>query len=169
MKNNLIPMAEIVGVHGVKGLVKLKILGTDAEALLDYGVFTDESGKKEFEIAALHQHGSIYLAEIENVTDRTAAEKLRGTKFCITRDHLPGIKQKDTFYHVDLIGLAAKYPDGNPLGKILAVANFGAGDLIEIKPLKGASFYVPFSDACVPKVDLAAGEIIVDPPPGLLD
>lgn len=166
---DLVLMAEIVGVHGIKGSVKLKIFSDSPEALPDYAPFCDATQKREFEILALSQHGNTFLAEIDGVKDRTAAEKLRGTKLYVPRDRLPGIEDSETFYHVDLIGLAAQWPDGKPMGKVVNVANFGAGDLVEIRPLKGASFYVPFTGDAVPHVDIKAGTITIDPPPGLLD
>ena len=166
--DGMIAMAEIVGVHGVRGLVKLKAYGNDAEALAEYGEFTDASGKI-FTIAEMQLHGNIWLAEFEGLADRTAAEKLRGTVLYMPRDNLPKIEDEKTFYHIDLIGLAAVYPDGAPMGKIMGVANFGAGDLLEIKPIKGASFYVPFTDEAVPEVSLEKRQVTVDPPPGLLD
>jgi 16S rRNA processing protein RimM len=162
-------MAEIVGVHGVKGVVKLKVFAEDPDALLDYSPLHDESGAKAFALLSLEPHKNIFLAELEGVGDRTAAEKLRGVKLYVPRDRLPAVDKKNTFYHADLAGLAAKYPDGRPLGRVLGVANFGAGDLLEIKPEQGASFYVPFTDKCVPGINLAAHEITVDPPAGLLD
>lgn len=162
-------MAEIVGVHGVKGLVKLKVFGNDAEALLDYETFTDAAGKKSYTLSDIQPHGTIYLAAIEGLSDRTAAEKMRGTILHIEKSALPEIEEEDTFYHVDLIGLAASWPDGRAMGKVVGVANFGAGDLVEVKPIKGASFYVPFTNDAVPHVDIAKKEITIDPPPGLLD
>lgn len=162
-------MAEIVGVHGVRGLVKLKVFAENPGMLLDYSPLCDESGAKTFALLSLEPHKNIWLAELEGIADRTAAEKLRGVKLHVPRDRLPAIQKQNTFYHSDLAGLAAKYPDGRPMGRVLAVANFGAGDLLEIKPDKGQSFYVPFTDKCVPGIDLAAKEITVDPPLGLLD
>lgn len=162
-------MAEIVGVHGIKGHVKLKIFGNDGDALLDYETFSDATGKKTYTLNAIQPHGTIHLAEIEGLNDRTAAEKLRGTVLHIPKGLLPKIKKKDTFYHIDLIGLAAHYTDGRVMGKVVGVANFGAGDLVEIKPEKGASFYLPFTNEAVPDVDIANKKITVDPPPGLFD
>jgi len=169
MTDTLVCMAEIVGVHGIKGLVKLKIHAGDPQSLLDYKTFTDSAQKRSFVLSDLQNHGNIFLARLDGVNDRTAAEKLRGTKLHVARAALPAIAEENTFYHVDLIGLAALYPDGAPLGRIVGVANFGAGDLLEIKPVKGASFYVPFTDAVVPKVDMEAKTVTVAPPPGLLD
>lgn len=162
-------MAEIVGVHGVKGWVKLKVFGEDPDILLDADSLSDAAGKKSFRIRKLHDHGNILLAEIEGLVDRTAAEKLRGTKIYMPREALPELKEENTFYHADLIGLTAKNTEGAIMGKVIAVANFGAGDLLDIKPEKGASFYIPFTHDIVPAVCLDKKEVTINPPPGLLD
>ena len=162
-------MAEIVGVHGIRGLVKLKIFSDNPGSLADYAPLCDPSGKKTYKLSSLQQHGNIWLAEIEGVKDRTAAEKLRGTKLCVARGDLPKIKDDNTFYHADLIGLEARWPDGKPMGRVIQVANFGAGDLLEVKPAKGASFYVPFTGKIVTEVNIAQKHVTIDPPPGLID
>lgn len=167
--DNLVLMAEVVGVHGIKGWVKLKIFSADPEGLADFAPFYDAKGQRTFELLAVQPHGNTYLAVIDGVTDRNAAEALRGTKLYLPRESLPDIDEDDTFYHVDLIGLAAQWPDGRPMGKVVNVANFGAGDLLEIRPTRGASFYVPFTNEVVPDVDMAKKIVTIDPPPGLLD
>lgn len=165
----LILMAEIVGVHGVKGMLKLKVFGDAPDKLMAYTPLCDASGKKAFTFLTFQPHGNIYLASLEGVTDRTAAEKLRGTKLYVPRAALPRIKDKNTYYHVDLIGLTAKDATGATIGTIIQVANFGAGDLLEIKPPKGASYYVPFTKTVVPEVDIEGREATVIVPQGLLD
>jgi 16S rRNA processing protein RimM len=167
--SGLLLMAEIAGAHGVKGAVKMKAFGDDPEALADYPPLSDAKGEKQFIIKAVTQHSSIWIAEIEGVNDRTAAEKLFGTQLYLSRADLPKLKKKNAYYHADLIGMTALLKDGGTLGTVIAVANFGAGDLLDIKPSKGGSFYVPFTNAVVPDVDLAAKTLTVDPPPGLLD
>jgi 16S rRNA processing protein RimM len=162
-------MAEIVGVHGVKGIVKLKIFSDNPESLIDYAPLCDSSGQPSFKITSLHQHGNIWLAELDGLKDRTAAEKLRGTKLYVSREELPKIKNDNTYYHADLIGMAALYPDGKPMGRVINVSNFGAGDLLEVKPVKGTSFYVPFTARIVTDVDMKTKEVTIDPPPGLID
>jgi 16S rRNA processing protein RimM len=162
-------MAEIVGVHGIKGMLKLKVFGDDPGKLPDYMPLCDASGKKKFNFLTFQPHQNIYLATLEGVADRTAAEKLRGTRLYVPREALPRIKDKDTYYHMDLIGLTARDAEGAIIGSIIQVANFGAGDLLEIKPLQGASYYVPFTKAVVPNVDMAAREATVIVPHGLLD
>lgn len=162
-------MAEIVGVHGIRGFVKLKLFSDNPQSLTGGAPLCDSSGSRHFKLLSVQKHGNIWLAQIEGVGDRTAAEKLRGTRLHVPRSDLPDIKDKKTFYHADLIGMTAKYPDGKILGTVIAVANFGAGDLLDVKPPRGASFYVPFTDAIVPDVDVEKKELTVDPPPGLID
>lgn len=169
MTMSLLLMAEIVGAHGIGGLVKLKIFADDAEKLPSYGTFLDADGKESFALRDVQPHGNIWLGRIEAVQDRTAAERLRGTQLFLDRARLPKIKKKDTFYYADLVGLTALYPDGKTLGTVVSVANFGAGDLVEIKPVKGASFYIPFTDTAVPDVNLAEKTMTVDPPEGLME
>lgn len=141
----------------------------EPERLLSYSPFLTEDGKEGKELVSLHMHGNIYLAQVHGVNDRTAADKLRGEKLFVPRSRLPALKDEGAYYHQDLIGLAAKNEEGAQIGDIIQVANFGAGDLLEIKPMKGASYYVPFTAACVPHVDIKAGFVTVIVPPGLLD
>ncbi len=161
-------MAEIVGVHGVKGMLKLKVFSDSPESLPDYAPLCDAAGK-EFIFLTYQPHQNVYLAALDNVKDRDQAEKLRGTRLYVPRERLPKIKDRNTYYYADLIGLTAKDAAGIAIGKIIQVANFGSGDLLEIKPLKGASYYVPFTKAIVPNVDVAKKEATVLVPHGLLD
>jgi 16S rRNA processing protein RimM len=165
----LICLGEIVGVHGVRGMVKIKVFSDAPENLLDYMPLCDASEKRQFNFLSFQPHKNIYLVTLEGVPDRTAAEKLRGTKLYVPRKKLPKLKEKNTYYHTDLIGLAAKDPDGTLIGRIIMVANYGAGDLLEIQPVKGASYLVPFTTAIVPNVNLEKKEATVVIPPGLLD
>lgn len=169
MKDALVCMAEIVGVHGVKGMVKLKVFSETPEMLAEYSPLLDDSGAEAFELVTYAPHKNVWLATLEGVTDRTQAEKLRGTKLYVPRDELPEIEDNDTYYHADLIGLTAKDENGTDIGRIVNVANFGAGDLLEIKPVTGATYYIPFTGAIVPKVDLKARTATVIVPSGLLD
>lgn len=160
-------MAEIVGVHGIRGMVKLKVFSDAPEGLPGYAPLCDSEGNP-FAVLSVKQHGGVWLAELEGVADRTAAEKLRGTKLYFPREKLPEIRDTNTYYHADLIGLAAQFPDGRDMGRIVAVANFGAGDLLEIKPPQGNSFYVPFTNRNVPEINLENKLAVIDPPEGLL-
>lgn len=162
-------MAEIVGVHGIRGVVKMKVFADDPLSLAGGPPLCDSAGKILCEIEQLTQHGTIWLATLKGLADRTAAEKLRGTKLYVSRDSLAEIKTENTYYHADLIGMEARYESGDLLGHVIAVANFGAGDLLEVKPPKGNSFYLPFTQRSVPHVDVAKKVMTVDPPDGLLD
>lgn len=168
MNDNLLLMAEIVGVHGVKGDVKLKLFGEDPKLLLKNQIL-DAKGQPLCTLTRAKGDANMCVAAIDGVTDRTQAEKWRGRKLYLTRDALPKIKKKNTFYHVDLMGLEARHVDGHVMGRVIGVANFGAGDLLDIKPPKGNSFFIPFRDEMVPEVDLDGGFVTIDPPPGLLD
>ncbi len=167
--DTLICMAEIVGVHGVKGMVKLKVFSETPEILPDYAPLLNAQGEEVFELLTYAPHKNVWLATLEGVTDRTQAEKLRGTKLYVPRDELPEIEDDHTYYHADLIGLTAKDAGGAEIGRIVNVANFGAGDLLEIKPLTGATYYIPFTTEIVPAIDVKARTATVLVPAGLLD
>jgi len=110
--------------------------------------------------------GKALVADFDGIGDRNAAERLRGTELYVPRSRLPR-PHEDEFYHVDLIGLEARTVTGEPLGTVRAVNDFGAGDILEI--IGARTVLVPFTRAIVPEVDLAAGTLTVDPPPGLFD
>ena len=166
--SKLICMAEIIGAHGLRGMVKLKVFSDNPAGLADIASLCDAARKRSFTVTDIAQHGSIWLATLDGVTSREDAEKLRGVKLHITRDTLPETGEGE-FYHADLIGMAARHVNGADMGRVINVANFGAGDLLEIQPPKGNSFYIPFNDDCVPNVDMAAQAVTLDPPEGLLD
>lgn len=168
MAGDLLLMAEITGVHGIRGDVKLRLFGDDTKLLTRHDML-DDAGAPVCKILKIRGGEGVGIATIENLTDRTQAEKWRGKKFYLPRDILPKIKKKDTFYHIDLIGLEARHVDGTVLGSIIGVANYGAGDLLDIKPEKGNSFFVPFRDEMVPQVNIDSGFVTINPPPGLLD
>jgi 16S rRNA processing protein RimM len=133
-------------------------------AITAYGPLESEDGARRFTIEALRPAKDHFVARLVGVPDRDAAEKLVNIKLYVLRDKLPPIEDDETFYHADLIGLAAVTPDGTALGTVTAVLNFGAGDLIEIKPDGGGeALMVPFTETAVPEIDIAAGRIVVVP------
>jgi 16S rRNA processing protein RimM len=161
-------VAEIGAAHGIRGEVRLRSFTEDPFAVKDYGPLESEDGARRFAIESLRPAKDCLVARIAGVTDRTAAEGLRNTKLYVGRDRLP-TTEDDEFYHADLIGLAAVAADGRALGQVVAVHNFGAGDLIELQPAAGgAAVMLPFTAATVPLVDIAGRRIVVDPPHGLL-
>src|SRR5262245_54313439 len=161
-------VAQIGAAHGLRGEVRLRSFTADPMALRDYGVLESEDGTQRFEIEALRPAKDVLIARIAGIADRTAAERLRNLKLYVPRERLPA-PDADEFYHADLIGLVAVAPDGRDLGTVVALQNFGAGDLIEVKRADGATVLLPFTKAVVPEIDLAGGRIVVDWPEGAHD
>jgi 16S rRNA processing protein RimM len=166
----------IIGApHGVRGAVRIKSFTDDPKAIASYGALEDESGERRFtlRIAGDAKGEGMVIATLSGVTDRDRAEALRGLRLYAPRVALPATAE-DEFYHADLVGLAARLEDGSPLGTVIAVHDFGAGDVIEIAreghgSRGGQPVLVPFTRAAVPVVDIAGGRVVIDPPDGLLD
>jgi len=158
-------VARIGAAHGVRGEVKLWSFTEDPAAVASYGPLETEDGMRRFEIEALRPAKDHFVARITGIGDRDAAEKLRNLELYIPRSRLPKIEETDTFYHADLIGLTAVTKDGETIGKVSAVHNFGASDVIEIKPAAGDPLLLPFTEITVPEIDLAARRIVIVPPP----
>ena len=157
-------VAQFGAAHGLRGEVRLRSFTQDPTAVTAYGPLESEDGTRRFTIEGLRPAKDAFVAQIAGVGDRDAAEKLTNLKLYVSRDRLPQIEDDDTFYHADLIGLSAVTPDGAELGRVTAILNFGAGDLVEIRPEGGGEpLMVPFTDAAVPEIDLAARRIVVVP------
>ena len=162
---NRICVARIGAAHGVRGEVKLWSFTEDPAAVAHYGPLETQDGTRCFEIEALRAAKDHFVARIAGVSDRDAAEKLRNIELYIPRARLPKIEETDTFYHADLVGLDAITPDGARVGTVHALHNFGAGDIIEIAPAEGGDpLMLPFNETTVPKIDVAARQIVVVPP-----
>jgi 16S rRNA processing protein RimM len=158
-------LGHIRGAHGIRGDVTIQTYTVDPAAIGTYGPLSDEVGKRTFEITSVRVTAKGVIAQIKDVVDRTAAEALRGTALYVARAALPDAAEGD-YYHADLVGLSVRTTDGNAMGKVVAVQNFGAGDLLEVQ-LTGTkrTELFPFTDACVPTVDIAAGHVVIMPPP----
>jgi 16S rRNA processing protein RimM len=160
-----IRVARIGAAHGIRGEVKLWSFTEDPMAVKNYGPLETEDGARRFEIETARLAKDFLVARLKGVADRNAAEELRNTDLFVPRERLPPIEDADTYYHADLIGLAAVSKDGGALGTVSAIHNFGAGDLIEIAPEGGGeALLLPFNDATVPTIDMAARRIVVVPP-----
>ena len=155
-------VAQIGAAHGIRGEVRLRSFTGDPLAVTAYGPLESEDGKQRFEIEALRPAKDCFVARLAGVADRNAAEKLTNIRLYVSRDKLPPAEEGE-FYYDDLVGLAAVMPDGAPLGIVTAVLNFGAGDILEIKPAGGETLLVPFTDAAVPEIDIAARRVVVKP------
>lgn len=161
-------LGAIAGAHGVRGLVKIKSFTEVPEDVAAYGPLTDADGERRFEIRLTGGRAKdLLLGEIAGIADRDRAEALRGQRLYVERAALPE-PEPETFYHADLVGLRAEDRSGRVLGRVAAVDNFGAGDILEIVPDEeseaGAPLMLPFTRAVVPEVDLEAGRLVVEPP-----
>jgi 16S rRNA processing protein RimM len=156
-------VARIGAAHGTSGEVRLWPFTADPQAVGRYGALATADGRS-IEIELLRPIKGFFIARIKGVTDRNGAEQLRNADLFVPRDRLPA-PAKDEYYYADLIGLAAEDTGGRPIGTIIAIHDFGAGDLLEIVPAGGGeTMLLPFTAAVVPKVEIAAGRIVIDPP-----
>lgn len=161
-------VGEITGAHGIRGDVLVRSYTETPDAVAAYGPLTDASGKKSYSLRIVRVTSKGIVARVAGVEDRNGAEPLRGTKLYIERSKLPATGETE-FYHADLIGLRAVAADGSALGKIVSVQNFGAGDLLELKPLEGETEFIPFENRWVPSVDLDAGIVVINRPAVTVD
>ncbi len=156
----LVCVARIGAAHGVRGAVKLWTFTEDPFAVKRYGPLLSKDGKRQFEVATAREARDHLVATFKGVTTREEAERLNGIELYVAREKLPATDD-DEYYHTDLIGLAAVTTEGDALGRVLAIHNFGAGDIIEIAPPKGTTMLLPFTNAVVPEVDLASGRVVI--------
>ena len=160
---NLIFVAQVGAAHGVRGEVKVTTFTADPMALADYKTLLRQDGSPALTIASARPAKGGIVARLKGVADRNAAEALRGLKLYIPRDSLPE-PEEDEFYLADLVGLFVETAEGEALGTVKAVQDFGAGDLLEIQPRAGATWWLPFTRQAVPEVRLAQGKLIAAPP-----
>lgn len=154
-------IAKFGAAHGVRGEIRLWPFTEDPLAVKSYGPLETEDGKRRFEIATLRPTKDHLVARIKGIDTRDDAETLNGIELYVAREKLPKTDD-DEFYHADLIGLAAVTVEHEPLGRIIAMHNFGAGDIIEIAlDGSGATKLLPFSNAVVPTVDLARKQVVI--------
>jgi 16S rRNA processing protein RimM len=163
MADERLCVAVIAGAHGVRGDVRVKTFTADPEGLAAYGPLTDKTGNRTFHIKLLGMAKGLLRAHIKGVDDRNAAEALAGVELYVERSKLPE-PDEDEFYHSDLIGLRAELEDGSDYGRVRALHDFGAGDVIEIAIASGGTVVFPFTKEVVPVVDLHAGTVVVVPP-----
>jgi 16S rRNA processing protein RimM len=156
-------VARIGAAHGVRGAVKLWTFTEDPLAVRDYGPLMTKDGARQFEVTHVRAAKDHLVATLKGVTTRDDAERLNGLELYVPRDRLPETDE-DEYYHADLIGLAAVNSADEPVGRVIAIHNFGAGDIIEIAPAKGATMLLPFTNAVVPTVDLANGRVVIELP-----
>ena len=156
-------VARIGAAHGVRGAVKLWTFTEDPFAVKRYGPLSTKDGARQFEIASAREGNGHLVAQLKGITTRDEAERLNGLELYVTREKLPATDE-DEYYHADLIGLAAVTTAEETLGRVIAIHNFGAGDILEIAPPQGATMLLPFTNAVVPTVDIAGGRVLIELP-----
>lgn len=167
--NDRVCLGVIVGAQGVRGEVRIKPFTAEPADVGAYGPVSDKGAARTFDVKVRGQAKGVVIAALKGVLDRNAAEALKGTELYVDRARLPAPDDEDTFYHADLVGLAAEDADGKPVGQVAAVFDHGAGDVLDIRLADGKLITVPFTKAVVPVVDLAAKRIVVAMPEGLID
>ena len=157
----------VAGAFGVKGEVRLKSFTAQPEDLAAYGPLQTEDGAQSFDVTLTGQTKGALVGRLSGVATKEVADRLKGLRLYVDRAKLPD-PEDDEYYHADLIGLEVFDTGGDPLGRVKAVLNHGASDLLEIdRPDGGASVLLPFTQDAVPTVDLSAGRIVADPPDGV--
>lgn len=163
----MIVVGQFGAPHGIKGEVRLKSFTAQPLQVARYGPLAAADGRS-FEIASARPAAGssspdMLVVRVKGVADRTAAERLKNLTLSVPFERLPPAEEGE-YYHADLIGLSAVTPEGTAVGTVVAVQNFGAGDLLEIAPEHGETLLVPFTDTAVPEVDVAGGRVVVIPP-----
>jgi 16S rRNA processing protein RimM len=159
-------IAQIGAAHGIRGEVRLKAFTQDPMAVARYGALEAEDGSRAFEIVSVRPARDMLVARLKGIGDRDAAERLKNLRLYVPRSRLPE-PEPGEFYHADLVGLPVTTAAGAAYGTVVAVHNFGAGDLIEIKPVdQRETVMLPFTEAAFPVVDIAARRLVIAPPEG---
>jgi 16S rRNA processing protein RimM len=156
-------VARIGAAHGVRGAVKLWTFTEDPLAVKAYGPLVTKDGARQFEVTSAREAKGHLVATLKGIATREDAERLNGIELYVAREKLPDTDE-DEYYHADLIGLAAVNAAGDPLGRVIGIHNFGAGDIIEIAPPSGSTMLLPFTNAVVPSVDVAGGRVVIEMP-----
>jgi 16S rRNA processing protein RimM len=156
-------VAQIGAAHGLRGGVHLRSFTEDPQAFATYGPLETEDRSRRLEIESMRPTKDGFTARFHGLTKREAAEALRNVNLYVDRNALPPAEDGE-FYHADLIGLAAVTSSGETLGEVIAIHNFGAGDIVELRLKNGDTAMLAFDEATVPQVDIAGGKIVVEMP-----
>jgi 16S rRNA processing protein RimM len=166
---NPVQMAVIGAAHGIKGELRVKTFTGDPLALADYGPLYTKDGRA-FQIVDIRPANTVVVVRFKGINDRNAAEALAGTELFVDRSMLPDDGEEDEFYHADLVGLAVRDDTGADIGKVVAVHNFGGGDILDVTLAGRKGVLIPFTQAAVPEVSIAEGFLRIDPvAAGLID
>ena len=164
MTGGRVCLGQIGAPHGVRGEVHLHSFTAEPASIASYGSLATDDGRL-VNIENLRPSKRGFVAKLAGVTDRSAAERLVNAKLYVPRERLPEPQTADEYYYADLVGLRALDRAGNELGAVVAVHNFGAGDIIELRPPDGGDTeLLPFDATTVPEVDIANGCLVVELP-----
>jgi len=163
MSERLILVARVAGAFGVRGEVRITTFTADPLAIAQYRALLGEDGAHALTITAARPVKGGAVVRAEEVTTREQAEALRGLQLYVARASLPP-PDEDEFYLADLVGLRVETQDGAQIGLVRSVHDFGAGDLIEVQPEHGASWWLPFTRQAVPQVLIGEGRLVCVPP-----
>ena len=163
MADKLIQVARVAGAFGVRGEVRITTFTEDPMSLAAFKALLRQDGSPALTLTSARPVKGGVVARAKEIATREQAEAARGLTLFIPRDALPA-PDEDEFYLTDLIGAAVEMPDGEPLGEVKSVQDFGAGDLLEVQPASGPSWWLPFTRDNVPEVKLAEGRLIAVPP-----
>ena len=159
----------ITGAFGIKGEVRLKSFCAEPESIASYGPLSSEDGTTTWNLQLVRPSKNGFVGRLSGVTTKEEADALRGTKLHVARSRLPELPE-DEFYNADLVDLLVLDTGGSELGRVTAVLNHGAGDLLEISQNNaGSGILLPLTRTNVPTIDLTSGHIVIDPPDGLFD
>ena len=153
----------IVGSHGLQGSVKVKSFMVITDDIVAYGPLTDKHGKRSFKLDLISSNKKGLVVKISGITDRTASEELRGLELYLSRDLLPDLKEGE-FYYSDLVGLMVENMNGEIIGTVSMIDNYGAGEVMEVDLQGGGKVMYKMSLGVVPEIDLKNGRIVVNPP-----
>jgi 16S rRNA processing protein RimM len=157
MTDKRVALAAVAGAHGVKGEVRLKLFTDSAASLARHDDIY--LGGAQRRLLSVREAGKTAIARFDGIADRSAAEALRGSLVEVDRSALPPLEEGE-YYHSDLVGLACVDREGQPVGTVVTVENFGAGDLLEVELPDGKRSLIPFRDGIA---DLEEGRVVLDP------
>jgi 16S rRNA processing protein RimM len=160
MSDDLILVGRVAGAFGIKGEVRITAFTAEPLALVAYKTLLREDGSPGLTLTGGRVAKGGVVARAREIETREQAEAARGLQLFIPRALLPPVEDEDEFYIADLVGLAVVSPDGEPLGRIRSVRDFGAGDLLEIAPPAGESWWLPFTKDAVPELRLEDRTIV---------
>lgn len=158
---NPILLGVVGGAHGIKGEVRIKSFTENPTDIKAYGPLVDAKGKT-YTIRSARIQKNVVVVTINEISDRNGAELLNGTELFVDRSALPE-DDADAFYQSDMVGMTVETTEGQPVGTVIAFHDFGAGEVVEIKPERGSSVMIPFSEAAVPEIDVERRVMIVEP------